>query len=186
MMNIEPIKLTEKTRRVGFRNIISKTYKLSNGVEKTYDIEDEGDTAILFALTSDKKVIVAKQFRPGPEKILFELIAGFIEKKESPIDAIKRELLEETGYTGEIFYAGESFHSAYSNMVRHHFVGFNCVKTSQPRPEDDEIIEVKLLTIKEFKKHLTQGDLSDSETVYRALAYFKDNKIYEDIFLELN
>ena len=58
---------------------------------------------IIVAVTKDKAVLFVEQFRPPVGKIAIEFPAGLVNdgaqsKKETILEAAKRELLEETGY----------------------------------------------------------------------------------------
>lgn len=68
---------------------------------KSYEVIERGHSAALLAFdNSQQQVLLERQFRPGsyPEKEqLFELIAGMIDKGETPNDAIVREAKEEAG-----------------------------------------------------------------------------------------
>lgn len=46
-----------------------------------------------------EKVLLVEQYRPGVDGYTFENIAGLIDKNEEPLEAVKRELKEETGYS---------------------------------------------------------------------------------------
>ena len=49
--------------------------------------------------TNDKKeILIIRQFRFGTLKIEWEIPGGVVEADETPLEAIKRELKEETGY----------------------------------------------------------------------------------------
>ncbi len=166
-------KLKEKTTKVGFRTIITKTFKLPDGKIDAYDIVQIGKTAAVLALTAENKVILARQFRPGPEKILSELPGGFLDSDEDPEEAIKRELLEETGYEGKTEFVGDCYNDAYSDRVKLAFVATECHKVQQPRLEGDEFIEIVEMTLDEFKKHLRSGQLTDPDIAYRCLDHLK-------------
>ncbi|MFN6528386.1 NUDIX hydrolase [Nostoc sp. ChiSLP03a] len=56
------------------------------------------------ALTKNQEVILVKQYRHGLKKTILELPSGAVETEDFfPIEAAKRELLEETGYTSNHF-----------------------------------------------------------------------------------
>ena len=75
--------------------------ELPNGEQiPTWYINDFPDWINVIAITEEGKFIVERQYRHGTQSIDFELCAGTIEKGEEPVDAAKRELLEETGYEG--------------------------------------------------------------------------------------
>ncbi len=52
------------------------------------------------AITKDGQFVMIRQYRHAFDEVLTELCAGVSEPGEEPIDAAKRELLEETGYGG--------------------------------------------------------------------------------------
>jgi ADP-ribose pyrophosphatase len=169
-MDIKWEKLREENYKAGYRKIIKRTYKLPNGNTSDYDVVDNGKAVCVLALTTDNKVITVKIYRPGPDKVLTELPGGFLDEGYTPEEAIKKELLEETGYSGKFKLLGTTYEDAYSTMFRYHFIAQDCEKTKEPTPEDDEGgIETSLMTIEEFKKHLKTGDLTDPETGYMGL-----------------
>lgn len=68
----------------------------------TLEYLDKSD-AVCFVLFNEtkEKVILVKQFRPGPKDYILEVCAGLIDKGEDPVEAAFRELREETGYEKE-------------------------------------------------------------------------------------
>ncbi|MFA5126977.1 MAG: NUDIX hydrolase [Patescibacteria group bacterium] len=166
-------KIKEEPFKAGFRKLIKKTFQLPNNKIVDFDIKQEGPAVCVLALTKDNNVILTKQFRPGPEKILLELPGGLIDKNESPDEAAKRELLEETGYSGNFQLIGESLDCAYSTMVRYNFVAINCHKIQEQRLEENEFAEIVEISLGNFKKHLRSGQLTDVESGYMGLDYLK-------------
>jgi ADP-ribose pyrophosphatase len=56
------------------------------------------DYAAAIALTGDRKVVMVRQYRPAVERYTLELPSGLVDPGEIPEQAMRRELLEETGY----------------------------------------------------------------------------------------
>jgi ADP-ribose pyrophosphatase len=56
------------------------------------------DFALAFASVPDGRVLVFRHYRHGPARICLGFPGGAMASGESPEDAIRRELLEETGY----------------------------------------------------------------------------------------
>lgn len=54
----------------------------------------------VIAITEDNRYVMVEQYRHGIDKVSIELCAGVVEDGESPLDGARRELAEETGYTG--------------------------------------------------------------------------------------
>jgi len=171
MTELEWKKLDSKEVYRGYRNITRTTFRMPNGKNIDFDLVDEGRAVCVLALTPNKQVILAKQFRPAQEKILVELPGGGVKKDKEPMEAIKRELLEETGYTGDFQFVCHSWHSAYSTLNRYNFVATNCVKVTEPDSGDEEFTEVILMSLEQFREHLRTGELTDMGTGYRCLDF---------------
>jgi ADP-ribose pyrophosphatase len=162
-------KLGESVVYEGHLPILARRFRSPDGVEHTTEVKLEGETVAILALTPDREVILARQFRPGPEEILLELPGGGLEEGESPLEAAGRELLEETGYAGELEEASSLLDCAYSTRVRHVVVASDARPISQPKPDAGEFTEVALVRLDDFRDHLRKGRLTDVAVGYRGL-----------------
>ncbi len=167
----------ELSRETAFQKYGKKVekvmFKLPDGKELDYYIKKEGPAVCGLALTLDNKVILAKQFRPGPKKIVMELPGGYADLNDKPEVSMARELLEETGYEGKVQLITTCLDDAYSTMERYCFVITDCKKVAEPKWDEDEFIDIELVTIDEFKKILRSGQMTDVEVGYLALDYLK-------------
>ena len=66
------------------RKIEKVAFEMPDGKETDFYIKKEGPAASILALTEDNKVILVKQYRPGPQEILMELPGGYVEQSEKP------------------------------------------------------------------------------------------------------
>jgi ADP-ribose pyrophosphatase len=167
-------KLNQKYAYKGrFRPIVIKEYKLPNGRVGEFEITGEpGVQAIAtLAVTSDSKVIICEQFRPGPEKTMDEIPGGVANHGEDLEAAAKRGLLEETGYEPEkVEPLGSSSCNAYDNIHHHYFLVSGCRKVAEPTWDDYEIINIKLVTVEEFMKIPYKRGMTDMSIYFFANA----------------
>lgn len=105
------------------------------------------DWVNVIAITDDGQFVMERQYRHGLGKTCFEIPAGVIEKGETPLEAARRELMEETGY-GE----GEwkeimsvSGNSSTTNNISHCFVAKGVKKNGTQHLDSTEDLEVVLL-----------------------------------------
>ena len=66
------------------------------GLKIKHEMIEQGNAVAVLALDKDE-IILVKEFR-FPVGYVLEIPAGNVDKGETPLKAIKRELLEETGY----------------------------------------------------------------------------------------
>lgn len=84
--------------------------------------------------------------------------------------AAKRELLEETAYSGNLTYLGFRHYSPYSSGKRHLFIATDCVRTANELDLDsDEYLEVEIVSLKELEELLLSGKIRNADGVYMGL-----------------
>jgi hypothetical protein len=86
-----------------WRSLRADTCQLLNGrtIAPYYALEYPPWVNVV-ALTPDHDVVLVRQYRHGVQQAVLELPSGTVEPTDaSPLTAVQRELLEETGYTSQ-------------------------------------------------------------------------------------
>lgn len=152
------------------QTIERRDYKLPDGRIDEYYIHVARPGACALALTPDKKVVTIPQYRPGPDKVLHELPGGFIDEHESPREAAVRELLEETGYSGQVeSWTGTWWVDAYAETKNTIVIVTDCQLAAQPQLGANEFGEVELVELADFVTQARAGELTDAGGAMLAL-----------------
>jgi ADP-ribose pyrophosphatase len=163
------VKTKEELVYDGYRKIVKRTFTLGNGKSATFDISVSQPGVAILAVTPNNEVVCFKQFRPGPEEVLYELPGGGTEPGEDFATAAARELLEETGYSAEVEPLGSYYRDAYVSGKWQMFIGRNAVRVDNQKLDDTEEGEVAVLSLSEFKEKLFEGLMTDTTLGYAGL-----------------
>jgi putative hydrolase of HD superfamily len=153
----------------GFINVVTREYDRPDGTTATWDVVEDADAAAVLAFTPDGDVVLVRQFRPGPGRVLDELPGGFIEPGETPVAAAARELLEETGYQGATEIVASCWLMANSTRRQYVAVARDCVRVGEPVLDAEELCEPVVVSFGDFRHHLRTGQLTDTDLAYLAL-----------------
>ncbi len=162
-------RVAEDILHQGDRTLARRRYRRPDGGEAGYDVTLHGPVVSVLALTDDDDVLLTRQFRPGPERVLLDLPSGFVDDGEDPATAAARELTEETGYEGRVTQVGRTTPNAYSTEVRHIFVARDCRRVQIQETEPDEDIEVVVVPVEELRRLLREDQLTVVDGAYLAL-----------------
>ena len=159
----------ERPGSAGYLPITTHRYRLPDGTEAEWDIFGGARSVAILAITADEEVVLARQFRPGPGRMLDELPGGYVEDGEDVLAAGARELLEETGYAGEIELAGTSWMASACRTERFVTIVCGAMQVAAPANEPGEFCEVVLVSLADFRRRLRRGQMTDVDLGYLAL-----------------
>lgn len=138
------------------------TCRMPNGrIIAPYYVYEYPTWVNVVAITTQKEVVLVEQYRHGCQKTLLELPSGGMEPTDkSPVEAIKRELAEETGYTGEEFIhtCTISANPANHNNLTYCFLALNVELTKDASLDETEQIRVILKPLNEVLENLKNND----------------------------
>ena len=146
-------------------NARKDSYQTSQGkIVDPYFVVELPTSACAMAITEDNEVLLIKQYRYAVNEMMLEIPGGFIDAGEQPMQAIERELLEETGYSFSSFhYLGiTTANPGLLNNFTYMFLALGGKKTAAQSLDVNEEIEIILKPIEEIKAMLLHNEIKQS------------------------
>ncbi len=143
-------------------------------INPEYYVLEYPDWVNVIAITEEGQFVMERQYRYGLGCTCFEIPAGVIEHGETPEEAARRELEEETGYTG-----GEwkklvtlSGNPSTTNNLTHCFLALGVKDEGKRHLDSTEDLVVKLLSREEVYALLVNDEIKQSLMAAPLWRYF--------------
>lgn len=153
--------------------------QLPNGViHDEYYVLEYPTWVNIIARTRDGKYVMVEQYRHGLQEIFTELVAGIAEPGEEPIEAARRELLEETGYGNGEWRLNMVIcaNPGSQNNLTYSFIADGVEKISEQHLDTTEDVEVKLLDESEVIDLISSDKMKQSLMAAPLWKYFATRK----------
>jgi ADP-ribose pyrophosphatase len=136
-------------------------------VKDPYYVVERPDAAIIFPLTGEGEAVLVRQYRPPLERMELGLPAGLVEEGEKPEAAARRELLEETGYSGGVWEPLGALASSPSlkNNWAYLFLARGVEEMAPPDPDEHELVETVRVSVGELLGLIRTGEIVSSSGV---------------------
>ncbi len=159
---------SERLLQTPYFALRSDKLRLPGGaVKDPYYVVERPDAAIIFPLTGEGEAVLVRQYRPPLERMELGLPAGLVEEGEKPEAAARRELLEETGYSGgewEPLGTLASSPSLKDNWA-YLFLARGVEEVAPPDPDEHELVETVRVPIGELLGLIRAGEIVSSSGV---------------------
>ncbi len=122
-------------------------------------------------VTDDGKMIIEHQFRYPLHKVITEIPAGKLDSAdEDPLDAAKRELLEETGITADEWTELGCYHpsAAYCSEKLHLYMARGLHMGDQ-KLDKDEFLNIETVPVADVVDEILAGNITDGKTISAVL-----------------
>jgi ADP-ribose pyrophosphatase len=153
-----------------FRVTEDRAVDAKSGFKIKRSVVRHAGSAVMMAVDDRKRILLVRQYRLPAEKYLWELPAGRLDPGEKPLQAAKRELIEETGYRAKTWTKLASFYVSPGYVQERMTIYLATDLTAgEATPMDDERIETRWFTAKEVADMIATGKLEDAKTM---IGYF--------------
>lgn len=149
--------------------------RLPNGNTASRELIRHIGAVCVVPVTDDGNVIMERQFRYPIDQIITEIPAGKLDSKdEDRLDAIKRELREETGYEADnwidmgIYYPAPAYSDEKITMYL-----ARGLRRGERELDDDEFLNIIEVPLEELKNDIMSGKITDGKTQVAILKAFQ-------------
>ena len=143
------------------------------GVETTREVVCHPGSVVVVPHLPDGRLILVRQYRHAVRESLWELVAGGIERGETPRQSARRELQEETGYHARTLKPLLEFYPSPGILSeKMHLVEAWGLTPSQGQPDDDERIQTGVFTVEKVMKMIRRHEIRDGKTLVGILLLF--------------
>lgn len=143
-----------------------------NGNVVDKEIVEHRPSVGVIAVQGDS-IFLVSQYRRAADRTLLEIPAGKMEDGETPLQAAKREMDEEIGYSGTLRpFLKWYLAPGYDTELMHLFVAKNLRRIASRREmDDDEDISVRKVKLVTAARMCFSGQIIDAKSIAAILAY---------------
>lgn len=143
-------------------------------VNPAFYVIEYPDWVNVIAITEDGKFVMELQYRYGIDRVCHEICAGVMEPGETPEEAARRELEEETGYTGGEWMPLMSIsgNASTTNNLTHCFLARGVRKEGRRHLDSTEDLDVVLMDEEEVYALLVNDEVKQSLMAAPLWRYF--------------
>jgi ADP-ribose pyrophosphatase len=145
--------------------------RLPNGKSTEREIVVHPEVIAVVPVLDDGRVVFVRQYRKAADRVLLELPAGGIDAGETAEEAVRREMVEETGYrVGSTRFLTRFYSSpGFTTELMHLFLATD-LEPGDATEETDQI-EVVTLSVDEALRRMNGGEMADAKTILGVLFY---------------
>jgi len=123
-------------------------------------------SAVMMAVDDRRRILLVRQYRLPAARYIWELPAGRLDPGERPLQAAKRELIEETGYRAKRWTKLASFFVSPGYVAERMTIYLaEDLTAGVATPMEDERIESRWFPAQEVARMIESGKIDDAKTI---------------------
>lgn len=155
--------------------------ELFDGKKITFEKLKRPDTVNIIPLTTKGEIVLCEQEQPGTVPFV-GCLGGRLNEGEHPLEAAKRELLEETGMEAKQWILWDSSQPIDKiDWAIYTFIAKGCRKVREQNVDGGEKIKLKPVTFDEFLEITTQDNFRDTEVALKVFHTMNNPKQFEEM-----
>jgi ADP-ribose pyrophosphatase len=141
------------------------TVRLPNGKRAEREVVVHPEVVAMLPVLEDGRLVLVRQYREAVGEVLLEVPAGGIDGGETPEEAARREMKEETGYAVGSMELLSTFYSSPGFCTEKMYLyGLHDLTPGKATEENDQI-EVVLMTPEEAWDAVERGEVADAKSI---------------------
>lgn len=152
--------------------------RLPNGEQYDYFINNQHGRAVTVLPFDDRgQLYLAKEFRYPVRQVIYNAVGGSVDRGETPQQAARRELIEETGIRAQRLELLGTFYAnpARSGTVFYAYAAYG-LTNGQAQPEHTEFIELERMSVRRVAQLIKGGGMRDPYFMSAFLLYLAKKK----------
>ncbi|OPY40037.1 MAG: adenosine nucleotide hydrolase NudE [Methanoregulaceae archaeon PtaU1.Bin222] len=144
-----------------------REYHLPNGTHVEKVAVHPGNAVAILPFCADGACYLIRQYRFVIGDYILEVPAGTLNPGEGPLDAARRELIEETGFQAETFIPRGSIYTTpgFSDEIIHLYEAHGLTPSCLYQKDEDEIIELVRVEREDLPDMIGDGRICDAKTI---------------------
>lgn len=137
------------------------------------------DSAAVIVTNDKQEILLVCQFRQAAGEVIWEIPAGKLDPGETPLEAARREVMEETGCRIDSIKKLMEFYPSPGIMTEK--MNLYIAKTKhieEAKPDTDEVIDSRWFSCSEIERMVLDGEIKDAKSIIGILL-FCDNILGE-------
>ncbi len=148
------------------------------GREYDFFILESSSWVNVIPLTTKNEVVMVRQYRHGIRDFSLEIPGGLVEEEDTPEEAAKKELREETGYNASEMILLGSVHPnpAIQNNLCYTFLARDVFLAGEQQQDEKEDIEILYQPLTEIPRLIREGKINHSLVLAAFFRFYLEYK----------